>query len=113
MTDEMTVVIRFKDVPESDELRDELEKRCRHFAAEFPETTRYEVTLSPTSPEVFAQTHVTGKGTDIAAHASASEPRQAAERALDKLERELRREHDKRIFGRRREAQRAVRKRTS
>ena len=55
-----------------------------------------------------------GKNTDAAAHAAAGEVRQAGERALDKLERELRRHHDKKIFGQRREAQKkSLGKRTS
>ncbi len=113
MPDDATIVIRFKDVLEGEEFREELEQRCRRLAAEFPESVRYEITLSPSSLQTSAHAHVTGKDTDVAAHATAGDPRQAGDRVLDKLERELRREHDKRIFSHRREAQRAIGKRTS
>jgi ribosome-associated translation inhibitor RaiA len=113
MNQDAIVVIRFKDVENDDEIRDTLEKRCHHLAQEFPETRRYELTLTPMTLEVSAQGHVTGKDIDAAAHATSNDLRQAGERVIDKLERELRRLHDKKIFSRRREAQRATGKRTS
>ncbi len=112
MTEAQTVMIRFKDVDHDDELRSRLEDRCRALAQEFPETMRFELSLSPASPDVDAHVHVAGKETDFAAHATAADARLAGDRALDKLERELRRKHDKKIFARRREAQRASGKRT-
>ncbi|MCZ6462717.1 MAG: HPF/RaiA family ribosome-associated protein [Proteobacteria bacterium] len=107
-----TVSIRFKDLEPDDDLREILEKRCRHLSGEFPELNSFEITLSPNATEISAHAHVTGKDTDAASHANAEDVRQAGERALHKLERELRRGHDKRIFGQRREAQRAIGKRT-
>ena len=50
--------------------------------------------------------HATGKNTDVATHADAGAARVASDQVLDKIERQLRRVHDKRIFARRREAQR-------
>ena len=50
--------------------------------------------------------HATGKHRDVGAHASASEAGPAADRVLDKLERQLRTLHDKKIFSQRRDAQR-------
>ena len=50
---------------------------------------------------------MTGKDTSISAHATAPHEKQAADAALDRLERELRNRHDKRIFMPRREARRA------
>ena len=44
--------------------------------------------------------------TDVGAQAEASEPGPAADQVLDKLERQLRTLHDKRIFSQRRDARR-------
>jgi len=104
--------ISFKDVEHDDAVRDELERRCEALAAEFPETTRFELHLTSTSPQVHARAHVTGKDVDAAAGATGPDARQAGQLALDKLERELRRHHDKKIFAHRREAQKAAGKRT-
>jgi len=112
MAGDAKVVIRFKDVEHDDEVRSHLEKRCESLVQEFPETLRYEVNVGPASTEVQAHAHVTGKDIDAAAHASGADARLAGEHALDKLERELRRIRDKRIFGRRRVAQKTSRKRT-
>ena len=111
MAQDAGVIVRFKDFANNLEVREILEARCHHLAEEFPETSHYELTLSLDSDDVSAHAHVSGKHTQFASHASASDMRQAGELAIDKLERELRREHDKRIFAPRREAQRA-RKRT-
>ena len=60
-----------------------------------------------TDPAKFeTHAHVVGKSMDLAAHAIAEQPAQSGEQALDKLRRELRRTHDKRIFRKRRSAQR-------
>ena len=107
------VIVNFKDVATDEGLREHLEQRCRNLAQEFPETTHYELTLSPDSKHIAAHAHVSGKNTQVASHATSEDPRQAADRALDKLERELRRVHDKRIFGQRREAQKTRGKRSS
>ena len=106
MAQDADVIVRFKDFANNQEVKEILEARCHHLAQEFPETSHYELSLSLDSEEVSAHAHVSGKRTRIASHAKASDMRQAAELALDKLERELRREHDKRIFSPRREAQR-------
>ena len=113
MTQDAKVVIHFKDLNQNDLLNETLEKRCHHLAAEFPETTRYEVTISLDKNEVHANTYVTGKNTSLASHAVADNERQASEVALDKLARELRKEHDKRIFSARREARRTRAKSSS
>jgi ribosome-associated translation inhibitor RaiA len=107
------LVIHFKGIEHDEELQQHLERRCEHLATEFHETDRYELSLSPERNEISAHAKVTGKNTSTASHASAPEARQAAETALDRLERELRKDHDKRIFKPRREAKRAQTKRTS
>ncbi len=56
---------------------------------------------------------VTGKQTEAATHASATALARAADLVLEKIERQLRRVHDKRIFQHRREAQKENLKRKS
>jgi ribosome-associated translation inhibitor RaiA len=93
-------------------VRDHLIARCEHLAEEFPETTRYEVTLQEQAGTIEAHAHVSGKKTSIAAHIeNAENARQAGDIVLDKVERELRKDHDKRIFSPRRKAQKSPAKR--
>jgi ribosome-associated translation inhibitor RaiA len=107
MSRDANVTVHFKDVDHNDELRDAVEQRCQHLAEEFAEANRFEVSLAQDPNEITAHARAIGKKTDVASHAAAPDARQAADAALDRLERELRSRHDKRIFSPRREAQRA------
>ena len=90
-----------------------LDDRVFPLAEEFHEVTRFEITLLQDGAGYAAHGHVTGKGEDVGAQATAKELLPAAEALLDKLERQLRKHHDKRIFALRREAQReSMRKKT-
>ncbi len=100
------VVIHFRDLDESHHLRQLIEKRCAHLHAEFHEVSRFEITLEEDGAGFVAHGHVTGKSTDVGTHVVAKELAPAADQLLDKLERHLRRIHDKRIFGQRRGARR-------
>jgi len=100
------IAVNFKDMPVQDGVRDLVEERCRALAQEFPELTHVEVTLAPDGSGHSASGRVTGKSTALATHAGAPEPGHAADRLLDTLRHQLRRSHDKRLFGRRRAAQR-------
>jgi ribosome-associated translation inhibitor RaiA len=115
MARDANVVVHFKDieiVDSGDTVRDHLTARCEHLAEEFPETTRYEVTIQEQAGMFEAHGHVSGKKTSVAAHIeNAENPRQAGDIVLDKVERELRKEHDKRIFTPRRKAQKSPAKR--
>lgn len=111
MTQDGTIVVRFKDMPNDTDVLETLESRCTHLREEFPETDHYEISLSPDAADVTAHGHVSGKHTNVAAQATSPDARRAGERLLDKLERELRRLHDKRIFAARREAQKSQNKR--
>ena len=108
-----SVVIHFKGIDMDEEVRDHLTGRCEHLSDEFPETTRYELTLQTDTNSGFeASCHVSGKRTSAASHIkSAENARQAGDHVLDKLERELRKDHDKRIFSPRRKAQKSQNKR--
>ena len=111
MTQQLTLVTNFKDLSKDESVREAVEKRCRHLAAEFGEIVRIEVTLAADGVGFTAHGHVTGKQIDVATHAAANQMLPAAERLLVKVERQLRRVHDKRIFAKRREAQRKSPKR--
>ena len=113
MTETAAVVIHFKDLDVDEDLREALEKRCSHLHDEFHEIDRFEITLEEDGTEYRAHGHVTGKGTDVGTHVTASQAALAADRLLDKVERQLRRIHDKRIFGQRRDARRDPLKRTT
>ena len=100
------IAVHFKDMPVSDGVRGDVEDRCRALADEFPELTHVEVTLTPDGTGHAASGRVTGRSTELATHAAAQEPGHAADRLLDTLRQQLRRRHDKRVFARRRDAQR-------
>ncbi len=106
MADQLVVVVHFKDLSTDEELRDAIQARCEEFAREFHELARCEVNLEEAGAGFLAHGHVTGKNTDVATHATADTLRPAVDRVLDKIERQLRKQHDKRIFAQRREAQR-------
>ena len=112
MTAEINILIHWKGLENDPEVHDHLQTRCLHVASEFPETDHYELSIEPSGRDVKCHGHVTGKQTQLAAHADGlPTPRQVADSVIDKLERELRREHDKRIFSQRRKAQRYPSKR--
>jgi ribosomal subunit interface protein len=106
MARDTTVIVHFGDVERTEELGEALERRCLHLASEFSEAGQFEISLSLDRNDVSAHAKVTGKNTSVAAQANAPDARQAADAALDRLERELRNRHDKRIFTLRRAARR-------
>ncbi len=105
------VELHLKDTELSDNARKRLEARCQAVVDEFPEITRLQVSLAPDGIGHTASAHATGKNTEAATHATEEEATQAADQALHKLEHQLRRVHDKRIFGRRRDARQHAPKR--
>lgn len=108
------VVIHLKELSEEeDTLRDSIESRCTNLAEEFPEISRFEISVHEDGVSFSVNGHATGKNTDVATHASASEIAPAVDAVLDKVKRQMRRAHDKRIFSQRRDAQRRPPKRES
>lgn len=105
MSTKPSIVISFKDIAVNESVREVLDDGCKRLAAEFPETTRFELTVAPDGGGYTAHAHVTGKSTEVPTHAQGAEMGEAADKLLDKLERQLRRVHDKRIFAPRRDAQ--------
>lgn len=106
MTQSPTVLVHAKDLELDERVRTSIERRCEHLAEEFPEVARFELTFSEAGAGYSVHGHATGKHTDVATHAEASYPGPAADLVLDKIEKQLRRGRDKRIFSQRREAQR-------
>ena len=111
MTDNPSVVIHFKEVEQDEPLREFIQKKSQHLGSEFHEVSKIEISLAPNGIGFIANGHVTGKGTDIATQVEASELTLAVDSVFNKVERKLRKLHDKRIFAQRREAQRAPPKR--
>ena len=99
------VKISFKDMQADENVREREEKLCHTLAAEFEEPTHIELTLAEDGVAFSAHVHATGRA-ELAAAATAPELLLAADRALDRLEKALRRVHDKRLFAPRREAKR-------
>ena len=107
MTDTPTVVIRFKDVEHDEALREEVERRTRELASEFPETTRFEISLEPDGASFRIHGHVNGKHTQLATHGEGADLRSAADQLFHRVRQQLRRVHDRRIFQHRKEAQKS------
>ena len=105
-------VVHFKEIPNSEKVRQSIEDRCAQLASEFEEFTRFEITFAPLGAEVEAHAHASGKNTNIATQATGKNLRAAGDQVLEKVERQLRKIHDKRIFSQRREAQRKPAKRS-
>ena len=100
------VVLHFRDMELDEMVREAVHRRCDHLADEFHEVNRFELTISENGAGFSVHGHATGKNTDVATHADAGAARAASDQVLDKIERQLRRVHEKRIFSRRREARR-------
>ncbi len=96
------------DVPHSRRLHEECERQADTLQSTFPEVKKTEVSIVRTSDGYEAQVHVSGKDVNAAAHATRPSMRGAATTAFSKVTRQLRKHHDKLIFARRREAQRAA-----
>lgn len=106
MSDRATVVVHFKDVKTDEDLKEAVQQGCARLSEEFHEVTRFEVTVTGDGGVNFeVHAHATGKNTDVATQARAEQARAAADQVLDKIERQLRKTHDKRIFAQRRDAQ--------
>ena len=106
MTRSPVVVVHFKDVEIDEVVKESVQKRCDHLADEFHEVTRFELSIEENGAGFDVHGHATGKHTDVATHAHADNVRVASDQVLEKIERQLRKHHDKRIFAQRRDAQR-------
>ena len=111
MTKNPSLVIHFKEVEQDEPLRDSIQQKSQRLGSEFHEVSKIEISVALNGVGFIVNGHVTGKGTDIATQVEASELTPAVDSVFDKVERQLRKLHDKRIFAQRREAQRDPAKR--
>ena len=111
MSDSPSVVTHFKDLTIDEEVREVVERHCAQLAREFHEVMSFELTLEQDGAGFTAHGRVTGKNRDLSAQADGPALRGAAERLLDKLQRQLRKLHDKSVYAQRREAQKVPPKR--
>jgi len=106
-----SVVVHLKGVEDEERVRDMIAKRCIRMAEDFPEVDHFELKVDVDGVGFQVHGHVTGKNTDVATHAAATDPGPAADLVLEKIAKQLRKMHDKRIFSQRRAAQRRPPKR--
>ena len=84
-------------------MKQECERWVGVLEEEFPEVSKFEVTLTHTGGEHDIHVHITGKELGFASRATDRERHSAIEEAFEKLRRQLRRHHDKQIFTHRRD----------
>ena len=102
----MSFRIQFQEVPHSDAIKSECEDLAGTLEAEFPEARKFEVTISQNRRDEYkTHLHVVGKDVSVNSTAESRELRETLTEAFDKAHRQLRKHHDKVIFGRRREGQ--------
>jgi len=106
MTTSPSVVLHLKEVTVDDRVRESIERGCDRLAGEFPEVERFEISVTEDGAGFEVHGRASGKNTTVTTHAAATDPGPAADQVLDKIERQLRKVHDKRIFSQRRDAQR-------
>ena len=103
----MSFQIRFQDVDPEESVREEAERLTGQLQEEFPETAKFEVTVRQSGEEYSTHLHVTGKHISVNSTAESRELRETLGEAFEKAHRQLRKQHDKTIFGRRRDGQKA------
>jgi ribosomal subunit interface protein len=100
----VSVRVHFQDVRHSERLRRDCEESVNGLQQEFPETSKFEVTLTHTGDTHETHVHVTGKDLEIASSGQALTLEESMTDALEKIRKQLRKHRDKLIFGRRRNA---------
>ena len=98
----MSVRVHFRDVPHSERIRRDCENSVNGLQEEFPETSKFEITLTHTGDTHETHVHVTGKDLEVAAIGQALTLQESVTEALEHTRKQLRKHHDKVIFGRRR-----------
>jgi ribosome-associated translation inhibitor RaiA len=103
----MSLRIRFQEVPHSKAVQRECERLTEELQEEFPEISRFDVSVTHDGDDKKMHLHVTGKDVDLAARAQSRETREVVSQAFDRIRRQMRRRHDKQIFTQRRSAQKS------
>ena len=100
----MSLQIHFHDLPHSETIREECEHFVEGLIEEFPDTAKFEVTLSHSKGDHEAHVHVTGRDIDVAGAGSKRDLGEAIVEGFERVRRQLRKHHDKQISSRRRAA---------
>lgn len=103
----MSFRIHFQDVAHSDRTKDECEQLAGGLQDEFPDVEKLEVTVSRTGDDYHTHLHVIGKQISVNSTAQSREQSETLVEAFDKAHTQLRKHHDKVVFGRRRDAQKS------
>ena len=101
----MTIRLHFHDVPTSDFVRGECEQFAADLQQEFPEASKFEISMTHTGEEKELHLHITGRDLEVAAKAHGRDLRETLRDAFVRVRKQLRKHHDKQIFSRRRAAQ--------
>ena len=99
----MSFQIHFHDgLPHSKRLQADCERHTRELQGEFPETHKFEVACARSGERYEVHVHVTGKEGEVVASATHWVLHEGVQQAFSKVQRQLRKRHDKRIDARRR-----------
>jgi ribosome-associated translation inhibitor RaiA len=99
--------MHFQDLPHSDFLHAKCRVQASQLQSEFPEVLRVEVTHTHSGDARSTHVHATGRNLDVASAATSRSARESVQEAFGRLQRQLRKHHDKVIYNRRREAREA------
>lgn len=105
----MSFRIHFHDLRSSESIRQECERLANNLRESFPETSKFEVRLSLNGELHETHIHVTGKDLEVASSAKHRELRDSVTDAFQRIQKQLRKRHDKQIFTRRRDATKSSR----
>ena len=105
----MTVRIHFRDLPHSDVIKKGCERLANSLKEEFPETSKFEVSMNHNGEQHETHVYVTGKDLEVASSANDHELQGSIAEAFERVRRQLRKHHDKLIHTRRRGASRTER----
>jgi ribosomal subunit interface protein len=105
----MTVRIHFRDLPHSNVIKEGCERLANSLKEEFPETSKFEVSMNHNGEQHETHVYVTGKDLEVASSANDHELQESIAEAFERVRRQLRKHHDKLIHTRRRGASRTER----
>ncbi len=103
----MNLRIRFQEVPHSKAVHRDCERLAGELQDEFPEVSRFDVSVTHDGDDRKMHLHITGKDVDLAARGQSRDTREAVMQAFDRIRKQLRRRHDKQIFAHRRSVQKS------
>jgi ribosome-associated translation inhibitor RaiA len=103
----MNLHLHLEQLSNPEPMREACNQQAAELHADFPNTTRVSVTVRRVGSEYEAHVCAKGKDVEVASRARSIDVLGSLTDAFDKTRRQLRKNHDKTIFVRRREAQRA------